>query len=303
MKKYLYLFFIVLFLGSAWAGLAEVVILYESGECKVDLQGRGKWKDVAIDMKLNKNSVVRTGFDGEIELDIDGERISIGKNSEIVISGLLEKLGERKKLAWFSNLSPVIKNLIGVRSAHTETALMGVRGVAEEEEELDWMGELEEDDPRTMFESGKELYKDGDYGKAINLFKEIIDKEEVIPIKHEVSFYLGSSMFHTMQYDEALSYLKQSMERKDAYYYEIALLHYSFANYFSKDYKGAISGFSSYTQEFSDGTFAPYALLMLGKSHKAIGEKDEAKRYFQKIQTLYSNTDVYPDAMNEIKGL
>jgi TolA-binding protein len=303
MKKQLCFFIMVFFLSTAWAGLSDIVILYESGECRVDLNGKGNWKDAAVDLKLNKSSVLKTGKDGEIELDIDGERISIGKETAVSISGLMEKLGERRKLAWFSNFTPVVKNLIGVRSAHTETALMGVRGVSEEEEELDWMGELEEDDSTAMFENGKELYKEGEYGKAINLFKEIIDKEEATPIRDEISFYLGSSLFHSMQYDEALIYLQQSMKRKDVYYYEIALLHYSFASYFSRDYRGAINGFDSYTREFSNGTFTPYALLMLGKSHKAIGEKEQAKCYFQEIQSAYKNTDIYSDAMNEIKGL
>jgi TolA-binding protein len=303
MKKQLCFFIMVFFLSTAWAGLSDIVILYESGECRVDISGKGNWKDAAVDLKLNKNSVVKTGINGEIELEIEGERISIGKETEVSISGLMEKLGERKKLAWFSNFTPAVKNLIGARSSRTETAVVGVRGVSEEEEELDWMGELEEDDSTAMLENGKELYKEGEYGKAINLFKEIIDKDEVSPIRDEISFYLGSSLFHSMQYDEALLYLRQCMTRKDAYYYEIALLHYSFASYFSRDYRGAINGFESYTREFSNGTFTPYALLMLGKSHKAIGEREQAKHYFQKIQSSYKNTDIYPDAMTEMKGL
>jgi TolA-binding protein len=303
MRKITVLICLLLFIGVTLAALPDMLVLYSSGDCTVDLKGNGRWKAASVDMKLFQSSIVRTGHDGELELEIDGERVSIGRDTQTGISALMDKLGDRKKLAWLSNLSPVIKNLIGARSKHSETALMGVRGVAEEEEELDWMGELEEDDPAMLFENGKEHYKEGDYGKAINVLKDIIADTTVDPIRHEVAFYLGSSMFHSMQYEESISYLKESMERRDAYYYEVALLHASFAHYFTRDFEGAVDGFGSYTTEFGDGTFAPYAFLMLGKSHKALGEREQAKRCFQKIQTAYRNTEVYSDAVSELGGL
>ena len=290
-------------MGISAAAFCDMVVMYTSGDCTIDIHGNGRWRSAMVGMKLSENSAIRTGHNGELELELDGERISVGRDTDVSVKNILSRLGERKKLAWFSGLSPVIKNLIGARSKHTETALMGVRGVAEEEEELDWMGDFEEDEPAVLFENGKQMYKEGEYGKAINLFKDIISDETVAPIRHEIEFYLGSSMFHTMQYEDSLLYLKRSMEQKDAYYYEVALLHSSFAHYFSRDYRGAIEGFGSYTREFSEGSFAPYALLMLGKSHKALGEPDKARRCFQTIQTAYKNSEVYPDAVEEMGGM
>ena len=306
MRKHRFLLLLILlllFMGISSAAFPDAVVMYSSGDCTIDLQGNGRWKNATVSMKLSERSTIRTGHDGELELEIDGERICVGRDTEVSVKSLLSRLGDRKKLAWFSDLSPVIKNLIGARSKRTELALMGVRGVAKEEEELDWMGEIEEDEPTALFENGKQMYKEGDYGKAINIFKDLITDKTVDPIRPEVVFYLGSSMFHTMQYEESLSYLEESMERKDAYYYEVALLHSSFAHYFSRDYRGAIDGFGSYAMDFSEGTFAPYALLMLGKSYKALGEPDQAKRYFLKIGTAYKNTEVYADAMNELQDL
>jgi TolA-binding protein len=306
MRKHRFLLLLILlllFMVISSTASPDVVVMFSTGDCRIDLRGNGRWKTAMVSMKLSDGSTVRTGHDGELELEIDGERVCVGRDTVVSVKSLLSRLGDRKKLAWFSGLSPVIKNLIGARSKHSETALMGVRGVAEEEEELDWMGEIEEDEPTALFENGKQMYKEGEYGKAINIFKDIITDKMVDPIRHEVVFYLGSSMFHTMQYEECLSYLEESMERKDAYYYEVALLHSSFAHYFSRDYRGAIDGFDSYARDFSEGTFAPYALLMLGKSHKALGEPDQAKRYFLRIGTVYKNTEVYTDAMNELQDL
>lgn len=284
-------------------GFCETVVQYTSGDSEVDVNGNGGWIKPAADMRLTDSSIVRTGADGELEIEIDGERVLVGRDTQTGIASLKAKLGQRKKLAWFTNLSPVVNNLIGARSKHTETALMGVRGAQSEEEGIDWMGGLDEDDPQVMFENGKELYKEGEYGRAINVFKGLLESEGPVGSAHEASFYLGSSMFHTMQYEESISYLKESMRQKDAYYYEVALLHSSFARYFTQDYEGAILGFGSYVREFGDGTFAPYALLMLGKSHKVIGDREEAKRYFDRIKAGYSDTDVYYDALSEMEEL
>ena len=303
MRKYRFILLLFLFIGTTSMVFPAVVVMYSSGDCTIDMLGNGRWEKAAVGVTLPESATIRTGHNGELELEIGGERVSVSRDTDVSVEMLLSRLGDRKKLAWFSDLSPVIKNLIGARSKHAETALMGVRGVAEGEEELDWMGEIEEEGPDALFESGKQMYKEGNYGKAINLFKDIIDDEEAALIHHEVVFYLGSSMFHTMQYEESLAYLDESLEKKDAYYYEVALLHSSFAHYFSRDYRGAIEGFGSYTKQFSEGTFAPYALLMLGKSHKALGERDEAKRCFLKIGTVYKNTEVYTDAVNEMQGL
>jgi TolA-binding protein len=303
MKRAVWCLSIVIFTLVLAAGFCETIVLYTSGDSRIDIDGNGDWRKPQDGMLLIDGSIVQTGADGELEIEIDGERVSIGRDTQASIESLKRKLGERNKFAWFSNLSPVIKNIIGARSKQTETALMGVRGAASEEEGIDWMGGLAEDDPGIRFESGRELYKEGEYGKAINVFKGLLESEGPAGSEYEVSFYLGSSMFHTMQYQESIPYLKESMRQKDAYYYEVALLHSSFARYFIQDYEGAIQGFGSYMRDFGEGAFAPYALLMLGKSYKVLGEREEAKQYFNRIRSGYRDTDVYYDAVSEMQEM
>jgi TolA-binding protein len=303
MKRAVWCLSIIIFISVLSAGFCETVVLYLSGDSRIDMDGNGDWRKPQDGMLLIDGSIVRTGSEGELELEIDGERVLIGRDTQTSIKSLKEKLGQRKKLAWFQNLSPVVKNLIGARSKQTETALMGVRGAGPEEEGIDWMWGLDEDNLAVRFENGKKLYKEEEYGKAINVFKGILESDGTAGTAQEVFFYLGSSMFHTMQYEESISYLKESMRQKDAYYYEVALLHSSFARYFIQDYKGAIQGFESYVREFGEGTFAPYALLMLGKSYKVLGEREEAKQYFNRIRSGYRDTDVYYDAVSEMREM
>ncbi len=303
MNRFLKILIVVLFIGISYIGLSDVIVTYKSGECKVDLYGSSKWKDLSLNMKLNEKSVIKTGHDGEVEIKVDGEAIIVGGDTRVNIKNIIQNLQERKKLAWFSKLSPVLRTIVGEKSERVKTAFMGVRAIPEGEGELDWMGELEEEDPVSRFENGKELYNEGSYVKAINIFKDVIDTEELSPIREEVAFYLGSSMFNNMQYEESLGYLDESMKDKNAYFYEVALLNASFAYYFMKNYPGAIESFKIYTKEFNEGDFKPYALLMLGKSHKALGEKEKAKSYFHDIEASYMDTEVYSDALNEMQGL
>ena len=42
---------------------------------------------------------------------------------------------------------------------------------------------------------------------------------------------------------------------------------------------------------------------MLGKSYKVLGEWEEAKQYFNRIEAGYSDTDVDYDAVSEMQEL
>ncbi len=301
MRKLLVVIFVIIFLSISTSVLSDIIIIYKSGECNVDLYGTGKWKDAEIDMELNEGSVIKTGTDGEIEIEMDGEMVAIGKDTKVSISKIMVNLKEKKKLSWFSKLPSVFKNLVREKADRAQVTLMGVRGEADDEGDMDWMGELEEEDPISMYKSAVDLYEEGEYAEAINIFKNIIDSEDVSHIREEIAYYLGSSMFNNMQYEESVYYLEESLQDKEAYYYEIALLNVSFANYFLKDYPKAIKGFKRYTVEFANGGFEPHVLLMLGKSHKAVGEDEKAKSYFNEIVTLHGNTEVHADAVDEMK--
>jgi len=42
---------------------------------------------------------------------------------------------------------------------------------------------------------------------------------------------------------------------------------------------------------------------MLGKSYKVLGEREEAKQYFNRIRSGYRDTDVYYDAVSEMREM
>ena len=78
---------------------------------------------------------------------------------------------------------------------------------------------------------------------------------------------------------------------------------YSFDQYFLRNYRAALEGFSSYTDTFTDSELVPYALLMLGKCYKDMGMKEQARRYFTRVKNDFRESDVYMDAVEEMGDL
>ncbi len=304
MKKITFIMVPIFFLVISQMCFSDIFISYKSGTCMVDIKGNGTWQDAVIDMELNSSSIIKTGPDGELEIEIESDTILIGKNSLVNINGMIGKIGEKKKIGWLKSVSKYAKSIGKGEEGHTRTALTGVRGKKSEGNEFEWFDDFEEsEDPEGEFQVGKAYFEEGKYTKAIPIFTEIIDKEETGPFKYEIAFYLGVSLFNNLRYREALLYLGESLADKSAYYYGPTLLHYSITHYFLKNYEKAIEGFKLYTEYFAGGELTPYAVFMLGKCYKDIGRPEDARQYFMEIERRYKNTELYQDALDEIESL
>ena len=307
MKAILTSLLTVLFISVSTAGLSEITVTYISGKSSIDMLGNGKWQETALDMELKEDSIIKTEREAVFEIDIDGEQIAVGENTTIKISEIRANLKEKKKMGWLSNMQSVFSKKIKEGDDQTQSTLAGVRGAMEDEGELTWVDDLEdfeeEEAPETLFNEGKELYMEGKYSQAFTIFKDSIEDERLTYLQEEIAFYLGSTMFTRLQYKGSLPYLEMSINDNKAYYYEHALMTLSFARFFVKDYQNAIVSFNAYLDDFNDGGFVPHALLMLGKSHKALGENNKARGYFSDIENKYKDSEVYNNAVNEMIGL
>ncbi len=294
---YLFIFCVIVTLVHG-----EIIIIYKSGECEVDLEANGIWVMAKVGMELNDRSIARTGGDGELEISIHGENITIVKNSKVDLKSLVRNLDERKKLNWFGGVASEL-HLRHIKGESDQTQSLGVRGNEIGDEEDFWLDSEEEEEPElSLLEKGKVAYENGNYGEVIRIFSEISNRSEYREKNEELTFILGSSLFYNLQYDESIIYLVKSIEHKDTYYYGFALLQYSFAQYFVQNYKEAIEGFETYIREFSDGAYKPHAIFMIGKSHKALGKISEAKKNFLEIEKNFKGSDVYSDAKREMKN-
>jgi TolA-binding protein len=299
MKKVLLLGGLLFVLCISPLAASEIYVTYIIGDCMVDLEGDGNWQDPLIEMELTKNSIVRTDFNGEIELKIEGSAVSIGPNTFMKVSDLLDRVGEKRKMRWLKKATKYAKVVGKSDERWAETALAGVRGDKAEEEELEWVVDFEEDE----YMRAKELFEEGSYTSAIKIFEKVIEEDGIDTRGGEAAYFLGVSLFNSLRYRDALPYLVASIKDKGTPFYESALMNYAFTQYFLKNYREAIEGFTSYTEEFSEGDFVPYAFLMLGKCYKDMGLKREARVYFTRIEQEFSDSDVYMDAVEEMSGL
>jgi tetratricopeptide (TPR) repeat protein len=290
---------VILFCGRSLS--ADVVVSYASGDCSVDVQGTGTWVRAEVHLQLKEDSLLRTGSDGKMEIAIDEAIVAIGSETTVPLRSLLENMQSREQLGWFESFSERLDQMLRNRDRRQETAALGVRGKSADEEEITWMddgADLEGD-----LKKCREYYERGEYGEVISLCRTLLRRESSAPIRHEIDYYLGAALFNSLQYEEALPFLGESIEDREVYFREPALGYYAVACFFTGEHQRAIDGFITFLEEFEGGELAPYAILMLGKSYKAMGDFEQALTCFREIEQHYAGTAVYDDAVGELQGL
>ncbi len=299
MKKLVWVLFLLPLLSVACLFASEIAITYTSGGCEVDLYGNDIWRDAAVAMVLTSDSVIRTGSNGDLELEINGNTITVGPGRTVEIRILMKSVSEKNKFGWLKKATRYAKAFGKAEDEWSETALAGVRGDKAEAEDLEWVVDFEDEE----LARGRTLFKEGKYTDAIDIFDKITDEKGIDAENGEAAYYLGFSLFSTLRYEDSIPYLAESISHTDRDFYESALMTYSFDQYFLGKYKESLEGFSSYLETFADGELVPYALLMLGKCYKDMGLKDEARLYFIRVRNEFPDSDVYMDAVDEMKEL
>jgi TolA-binding protein len=285
-------------------GYSEIFVVYSSGDSSVDLLGNGNWVDAEVDMELGTSSVVKTGQDGAVEIDLDGELISIGPNGYTAVDGLLGKVEKKKKVGFLKGLKKYTKQMSSSSDKYTETALAGVRGAVHDEDELEWFDEDDfETDLEQTFAEGLNHFNRGAYTAAIDVFTSIVDEFGQQALEGEVSYYLGLSLFNVMRFDESASYLEVSLRSDGTEFHDVALMHLSVSRYFLRDYNDAIDGFMFFADEQAESDLKPYALIMLGKCYREKGELSEAEHYFREVRSGYEGTEFSDTAAEELQSI
>ncbi len=298
------LLLISIFLFTVSFGLSEIFIVYKSGECSVDVYGNGNWREAVINMELDSRSVIRTGTDGVVELDMDGELISIGSNRMKSVGDLSGKVKEKKKVGWLKGLKRYTKNMGSGEDTYTETALAGVRGAPSSEDELEWFDESDFDiSMEGSYQKGLNHFENGEYSQAISLLKVVIEDQGMNAYEGRAAFHLGLSLFNVMRFEEAVPYLKASTSDTSSDFYSVALMHLSVSHYFLKNYPDAIEGLTRISGGTAEGELKPYALLMLGKCLKEVGEREKAEGYFLQVRNDYQGTELSEAAIQELLEL
>lgn len=298
--KILTLTFLFLMTGASLL-MADIIIVYVSGPCKIDKYGNDNWVSANNYIQLLEKSIIKTGEGGTIEIEINGQTIAIGENTTVSLNYIMTNMGKKKKLRWFKSFS----SLFGKKGTGN-TALLGVRGAKSEgrEEEMDWIeDESEFEGSATKLDNAIALYSEKKYADAIQILEELLKNKPFTERRGEASFYLGSCYFEGLQYDKAAKYFADYVKNNEgAPYYEEALIKYAFSEYFQENYKEAISEFRNYAEKFKNSETTPFVLLMIGKSYKEMGQNDNARRYMNKVMNMYKGSEASAEAAAELKN-
>jgi TolA-binding protein len=308
MRRLLPLFLSCIFCTIALPVFSDILVIYRSGECSVDLYGTGNWKDAEVDMELEMQSVIRTAADGSVEIDLDGEIISIGGDRFTSVGELLGKVEQRKKVGFLKGLKKYTRQMGAGEGAYTDTALAGVRGASRDEEELEWFDDEDAESETTGLENGYSRgmahFDRGEYTAAAEVFENLVDAYGADALDGAVSYHLGISLFHVMRFDEAAEYLEMSIQERDPPFYDVALMHLAVSRYFLHDYNSAIIDFLYFTAKEENGNeMRPYALLMIGKCYKEQGYAKQAAGFFTEVKDRYRGTEFSDAAEEELSAL
>ncbi|MFW6136840.1 MAG: tetratricopeptide repeat protein [Candidatus Aminicenantaceae bacterium] len=110
--------------------------------------------------------------------------------------------------------------------------------------------QLEEEDPKTIYQRGVDLYDQGEYKKALSVFKEFIEKQ---PDLYEARINVGNIYIQLKQYDKAMKEFEFVLEKLKEEH---------------ADLEGNKTAASLYAS--------------LGELYMDQGELDQAKEYFEK---------------------
>lgn len=297
----------IMILCSPLFAFSDIIVVYTSGECSVDLEGRGAWEAADVDMQLSEQSLIRTGANGVMEIDMDGEHISIGVGRSASVRELQGKVEQKKRVGFLKGLKKYTRQMGSGGDEYTEMSLAGVRGAPQAEAELEW---FDEDDfgtetavPERRYQEGLDHFKRGEYTAAVQVFHDIAQEYGEDVFGGELAYHLGLSLFQVMRFDEAARYFESSIGDENVPFYGVALIYLSLSRYFTHDYSEAIEGFTFITKGEKTEELRPYALLMLGKCYRETGETDRAAAYFTAVKRDYGGTEFADSADTELSSL
>jgi tetratricopeptide (TPR) repeat protein len=194
MKRTASIIFVILI---ATIPLVAEDLLVEYVEGTLELKEDSHWVELYIGDLLPENSLIRLSNNGFAELSTRNVTVTLSEEGTYDTQNLLRS--GQKVASWDiggivnSKLSKLISP-----AEQGETAVMGVRGAAADQEELTWVEEGGD-----YMERGKQLLVDGLFEEAIPVFKDGADWALTEDERSEYLFYAAYA--HALKGDSALA--------------------------------------------------------------------------------------------------
>lgn len=188
--------FVLLILIAAIPLLAEDLLI-EYVEGTLEIKEGAAWAELYIGDMIPESSLIRLSANGFAELSTRAVTVTLSDDGTYNTQSLLR--AGQKIASW--DIGSVVNSKLSkliTPGEQGQTAVMGVRGAAADEDQLTWVEEGGE-----YLEKGKQLLIDGLFDEAIPVFKEGADWALTAEERYEHLFYAAYA--HSLKGDNAVA--------------------------------------------------------------------------------------------------
>jgi tetratricopeptide (TPR) repeat protein len=250
----------------------------------LDVEDGGEWYELLIGDVITDADTIRLDEDSVAELMIPGNKLTLTKPGVYVVADLIKASGENRSLGIASVIGSKIRSIVQ-EPQKSQTAVMGVRG-SKSDDKLEWMS----GDTAELLATGKDYLAEGEFADAIEVFEEAYDFADPSE-ETEVLFYLGFSNAMMGQLRFAVEALESVEPDPSAEFFvdlvllKGQLLTETFA------YEEAIDWLKTYTPDIKDSSATQMSYLLLGVSHKGLGNNTQARSSLEEAIKIDSASD------------
>lgn len=269
-----------------------------SGIVTIDAFGTGKYIAVITGDVLYTASVLKTGPDGRVSIDLQGTKREIPPGARIRIADIVSTGVKRGGLSWFAAVGRILRSFTAATEGQESDRVLGSRaGNAGQDEPIDW--EQEATDAALALPQALKDIAAGSYNAALAKLSAAEGPADPA-LSWELLFWKGFCYFQTEDYGDALTNLSAARSLEGASKTAISkpanhatMLFQLGSSYFLLGQEGAsIPVLDTYLAENPDGQYAPYATILLARALAATGDTRRARIVAADGAARYKGTDL-----------
>ena len=286
--------FVLLILIAAIPLFAEDLLI-EYVEGTLEIKERAIWAELYIGDMIPENSLIRLSGNGFAELSTRAFTITLSDDGTYNTQSLLRS---GQKIASWDIGSVVNSKLLKLITPgeQGQTAVMGVRGAAADEDQLTWVEEGGE-----YLEKGKQLLVDGLFDEAIPVFKEGADWALTAEERYEYLFYAAYA--HSLKGDNAVALimLEDMQLGSEAVFFTDYVLLKGKLLIENLAFADALDLFSEYLKHPDMGETTQVVYFLSAVCHQGLDNTDQAQKYLQDAYKIDNNSE-YGRAAKRMMG-
>lgn len=286
--------FVLLILIAAIPLFAEDLLI-EYVEGTLEIKERAIWAELYIGDMIPENSLIRLSGNGFAELSTRAFTITLSDDGTYNTQSLLRS--GQKIASW--DIGSVVNSKLSkliTPGEQGQTAVMGVRGAAADEDQLTWVEEGGE-----YLEKGKQLLVDGLFDEAIPVFKEGADWALTAEERYEYLFYAAYA--HSLKGDNAVALimLEDMQLGSEAVFFTDYVLLKGKLLIENLAFADALDLFSEYLKHPDMGETTQVVYFLSAVCHQGLDNTNQAQKFLQDAYKIDNNSE-YGRAAKRMMG-